>query len=107
METLFQEYEPVKNMLKIGEFLSKRVNIKKEKEPKKRGITNERQVITKEIAEIIKKENGKVNERLLAIKLSHLPINVLYFMKSEGLDYRNRTGQPFAKYIYGSIKSHE
>jgi len=100
---LFEEYEPIKQLLRIGDLGL--VKFKKKEVKKKRGITNERQQITKEIQEIIEQENGgKINGRLLAIKLSHVDVPTLYFMKSEGLDYRKRTGQPFAKYIYGSVK---
>ena len=99
---LFQEYEEVKPFLRIGD-----IGLVKFKKPdkKKRGITNERQSILKEIQTIIESENGgKINAKVLAMKLSHVPTEDLYFMKSSGLDYRARTGKPFAKYIYGSIK---
>lgn len=126
---LFQEYEPVKQILSIGQYALVKYEKKEtiEKDPtelkrigsfesdmldevkrqlkKKRGITNQRQSVIKEIQEIIESENGgKINARVLAMKLSHVPTEDLYFMKSQGKDYRARTGKPFSKYIYGSIK---
>lgn len=104
MNLLFEEYEPIKKALVLGELLAK-IKKPEKKEKKTRGITNERQSIINEIKEIIERENGgKINVRLLAIKLSHVPTEDLYFMISQGNDYKKRTGQPFAKYIYGSVK---
>ena len=102
METLFQEYEEVKPFLRIGN-----LGLVKFKKPdkKKKGITNQRQSIIKEIQDIIEQEKGcKINAKVLAMRLSHCDLETLYFMKSSGLDYRNRTGNAFSKYIYGSIK---
>jgi len=134
---LFEEYEPVKQILQIGNYfidkyqkkeekqkeekpfhnmfeherkaemerLSKIIDISSIKIVKKRGITNQRQSIIREIQDIIESENGgKTNAKVLAMKLSHVPTEDLYFMKSQGKDYRARTGKPFSKYIYGSIK---
>jgi hypothetical protein len=72
-------------------------------EKKKRGITNERQSVLKEIQTEMEKD-GPVNVRLLAIRLSHIPTGDLYFMKSEASDYRSRGKGEFSKYIWGSIK---
>lgn len=104
METLFPEYEPIKSQLLVGDFIS-RLKKKEPKEKSKRGITSERQAITDEIAELIQLESDRpVNKKLLSIKLSHIPTEDLYFLKSEGLDYKKRKGEPFGKYVYGSIK---
>lgn len=69
----------------------------------------ERKSILKEIKDIMDEEARKqkkapVNTKLFAIRLSHVPTNDLYFMKSEGLSYGYRTGKPFSKYIMGSVK---
>lgn len=105
---LFEEYEPIKQALKIGNFLS-RIKKPENKEKKKRGITNPRQFFMKEIQEIIELENGakmsKKDIEYLCCKLSHVPTDDLPFMKSQGLDYRNRNKEPFAKYIFGSVKT--
>jgi len=112
---LFQEYEEVKPLLTpMGELIgfSQRIIMTKKKAEEiygkkivKKGITNQRQSIIKEIQDIIELENGgKINAKVLAMKLSHCDLETLYFMKSEGLDYRKRTGKPFSAYIYGSIK---
>lgn len=99
---LFSEYEEVKPILSIGQYALVRYQ---KPDKKKRGITNQRQAVTKEIQDIIESENGgKINAKVLAMKLSHCDLETLYFMKSEGLDYRRRTGKPFGKYIYGSIR---
>jgi len=101
---LFEEYEEIKPLLRIGSLGLVKYN-KPVIEKKKRGITNQRQSVIKEIQDIIELENGgKINAKVLAMKLSHCDLETLYFMKSEGLDYRARTGKPFSKYIYGSIK---
>lgn len=125
---LFSEYEPVKKILSIGQYALVKYE-KKEKDTivypgknilevsdsfttnltvagkRKRGITNQRQSVIKEIQDIIELENGgKTNAKVLAMKLSHCDLETLYFMKSQGKDYRARTGKPFSKYIYGSIK---
>lgn len=105
MESLFEEYNTadIKPILQIGSYAL--VKYQKPIKEKKRGITNERQSVTKEIQDIIEMENGgKINSKLLAIKLAHIPTKDLYFILSQGKDYRKRTGKPFAKYVYGSIK---
>lgn len=105
METLFQEYEPEKPILSIGQYALVKFN---KPDKKKRGITNKRQYALKEIQDIIESEQGgKMNKnqvKLLAIKLSHIPTEDLYFLKSEGLDYKKRKGEPFGKFVYGAIK---
>ena len=122
MNVLFEEYEDIKPILQIGSYVLGKYKKKPEqcfpdivgelnplvKPKKKRGIVNERQAILKEIQEIIEQENGakmsKQQMRLFAMKLSHVPTEDLYWMKSQGLDYRNRTKKPFSKFIYGSVK---
>lgn len=102
---LFSEYEDVKHILSIGQCALVKLN---KPDKKKRGITNKRQYALKEIQDIVESEQGgkmtKDQVKLLAMKLSHCDIDTLFFMKSSGLDYRARTGKPFSKYIYGSVK---
>lgn len=69
----------------------------------------ERNTVLKEIKDIMDLESKQqkkppVNTRLFAIRLSHVPTKDLYWMKSEGLDYRNRKKGPFSKYIMGAPK---
>jgi len=103
---LFSEYEPIKQILSIGQYALVKYE---KKDKKKRGITNPRQFFIKEIQEIIELENGakmtKKDIEYLCYKLSHVPTDDLPFMKSQGLDYRNRNKEPFAKYIFGSVKT--
>lgn len=101
MDTLFEEYEPVKDIMRIGQYAF--VKYQKPIKEKKRGITNERQSVLKEIQTEMEKD-GKVNVKLLAIRLSHIPTEDLYFMLSEAKDYRKRGKGEFSKYIWGSIK---
>ena len=119
-ETLFPEYEDIKPILQIGSYFigkyKKRKeemsdfsydvlnkNLKELKKVSKRGITNERQSVLKEIQTEMEKD-GKVNVKLLAIRLSHIPTEDLYFMLSEAKDYRKRGKGEFSKYIWGSVK---
>lgn len=44
--------------------------------------------------------------RALAVKLGHLQLKDLYYMKSVGLDYEHRHGS-FSKYLFGAIKLHD
>mgnify|MGYP000920922503 CR=1 FL=1 len=101
-ETLFPEYESITPLLRIGDYMVGRYK-KAEPTKKKRGITNERQSVLKEIQTEMEKD-GKVNVKLLAIRLSHIPTEDLYFMISEAKDYRKRGKGEFSKYIWGSIK---
>lgn len=88
----------------------------KEKEIIKSKIVNERQYVISLFVEEINKErpcsykvNGKkktlglIAPRAVAIKVSHIPTKDLYFVLSEGKDYKNRHGS-FSKYFFGSIK---
>lgn len=112
-DSLFNEYnedKEIKKIFSIGDYVLGKYK-KKEKEgyqmmeEKMAKWSNERQVILKEIQEIIEAEKGgKINVKVFAMKLAHVKTPDLYWMKSSGLDYRNRTKQPFAKFIYGSVK---
>lgn len=44
-----------------------------------------------------------ISGRLLAIRLSHIPTKDLYFLLSQGKDYKARNGS-FGKFLWGSIK---
>jgi len=104
--TLFQEYEEISNILRIGD-----LGIVKYKKPEKekRGITNERQSIVKEFVDEINKERDgtkykPVTGRGIAMKLSILKSNEeLYQFLSECRDYKNRQGS-FGKRFFGGYK---
>lgn len=100
MNSLFQEYQEITPILKLGDYM---IGKYKKKTVLKRGITNERQSVLKEIQTEMEKD-GKVNVKLLAIRLSHIPTEDLYFMLSEAKDYRKRDKGEFSKYIWGSVK---
>lgn len=104
-ETLFPEYEELKPILRLGDYMiGKYKKVEKPiKEKKKRGITNERQAVMKEIQTEMEKD-GPVNVKLLVIRLSHIPTEDLYFILSEAKDYRKRGKGEFSKYVWGSIK---
>lgn len=101
MNSLFPEYESITPLLRIGDYMVGKY--KKVEKSKKRGITNERQSVLKEIQTEMEKD-GKINVKLLAIRLSHIPTEDLYFMISEANDYRKRGKGEFSKYIWGSVK---
>lgn len=107
METLFEEYEPIKNALKIGELLS-RIKKPEKKEKKSRGITNERQTIIKEFVNEINSERGTkmkpLTDKYIAVKLGILKTNEeLYQFLSECRDYKKRKGS-FGKRFFGGFK---
>lgn len=69
----------------------------------------ERNVVIKDILEIINSErvNTKykpLTGRGIAIKVSHIPTNDLYYILSVGKDYKARKGS-FSKYFFGSLKT--
>lgn len=105
---LFQEYEPIKNTLQIGELLA-RIKIPEKKKIIKKGITNERQSIVKEFVLEINSEREKINlkpltDRYIAIKLGILKTNTeLYQFLSECRDYKKRNGS-FGKRFFGGFK---
>lgn len=107
MNELFEDDE--RPILKIGDYGFDKFQ---KPQPKTRGISSERQGILKDILDIINLERLEDKEwkyrlllpRGLAIKLSHIPTQDLYFMKSEGMDYKRRGKGGFGKYIFGSIK---
>lgn len=108
MDTLFQEYEPIKETLKIGELLA-RIKKPEKKEKKSRGITNQRQSIIKEFVDEINKERDPkkfkpVTGHQIAIMLQLLKTNEeLYQFLSECKDYKNRNGS-FSKRFFGGFK---
>jgi len=88
----------------------------KELEIKKPKINSERADILSQIVEEINKERpytykvgdkkktvNKIKPRAVAIKVSHIPTKDLYYILSQGKDYKNRQGS-FNKYFFGSIK---
>ena len=46
----------------------------------------------------------QMNIKVLGVKLGHIPTKDLYYIKSVGLDYKNRNGS-FSKYLWGSLKT--
>lgn len=110
METLFEEYntEPIKEALKIGEFLS-RIKKPEKKEKKTRGITNETQSIIKDFVDEINKERDPkhfkpVTGKQIAVKLLTVfkTKQELYEFFSECLDYKKRKGS-FGKRFWGGF----
>lgn len=106
MNSLFPEYQEITPILTIGS-----LGLVKYKKPdkKKRGITNERQVIMQTILDEVNKERQysgikPLSPKVLAITLSHIPTEDLYFMNSSAKDYRVRGKGDYGKYIFGSIK---
>lgn len=96
---------------KYGAILDKDPSVKIKK-------ISERSVILEEIRSEVNRErlkekfyiqNGKKKELKLmggaeiAIKLSHIPTEHLYYLKSICLDYKQRSGS-FSKCLFGSIK---
>jgi hypothetical protein len=76
--------------------------------PKKSKITNQRQAVLSEFLEIINSErmNTKyksLSGRVLAIKVSHIPTQDLYYLLSVCKDYMNRKGS-FSRCFFGSLK---
>lgn len=107
METLFQEYEPIKEALKIGDFLS-RIKKPEKKEKKKRTGGGERATIVKEFVDEINNERGTkmkpLTAKYIAVKLGILKTNQeLYEFLSECRDYKKRNGS-FGKRFFGGFK---
>lgn len=108
METLFIEYEPIKETLKLVDLLA-RIKKPEKREKKKRGITNERQSIIKEFVDEINKERDPVKYkpvtgRQISVMLGVLKSNdELYQFLSECKDYRNRHNS-FSKRFFGGFK---
>jgi hypothetical protein len=108
MELLFEEYEPIKNTLIIGDLLT-RIKKPEKKEKTNRGITNERQSIIKQFVDEINQERTQekmkpLTSRYIAIKLGILKSNdELYQFLSECKDYKKRNGS-FGKRFFGGFK---
>jgi len=108
MNLLFEEYEPIKKALVLGELLE-RIKKPEKKEKKTRGITNERQSIIKQFVDEINKERAihkmkPVTDRYIAVKLGILKTNQeLYEFLSECKDYQKRNGS-FGKRFFGGFK---
>lgn len=107
MDTLFPEYEEVKTILKLGDYMIGKY--KKIEKPKKRGITNERQAIIKEFVDELNKERDitklkPVTGKQIGVKLGILKTNQeLYEFLSECRDYKNRNDS-FGKRFWGGFK---
>jgi len=104
---LFEEYEPIKQALKIGDLLS-RIKKPEKKKQKKRGGGGERATIVKEFVDEINSERGTkmkpLTPRYIAVKLGILKTNQeLYEFLSECRDYKKRNGS-FGKRFFGGFK---
>lgn len=102
---LFQEYEPVKKILSIGQYALVKYE---KKDKKKRGITNERQQIISQFVKEINDERGTkmkpLTDKYIAVKLGILKTNQeLYEFLSECRDYKSRNGS-FGKRFFGGFK---
>lgn len=108
MNLLFEEYEPIKKALVLGELLAK-IKKPEKKEKTNRGITNERQSIVKQFVDEINQEREKekmkpLTSRYIAIKLGILKSNdELYQFLSECRDYKKRSGS-FGKRFFGGFR---
>lgn len=76
---------------------------------RKTNITNRRQSIIKDFVDAINMERintkfKKVSGKDIAIRVSHLSENDLYFFLSQCKDYKNRKGS-FSKCFYGALKT--
>jgi hypothetical protein len=106
-ETLFEEYEPVKDIMRIGQYAL--VKYQKPIKEKKKGITNERQSIVKQFVDELNKERDVTKykpyqDKYIAVKLGVLKTNQeLYEFLSECRDYKNRNGS-FGKRFFGGFK---
>lgn len=105
MESLFEEYEPIKEMLRVGQFAL----VKYQKPEKKKRGGGERASIVKEFVDEINKERDPteykpVTGRQIGVMLGVLKTNhELYQFLSECKDYRNRNGS-FSKRFFGGFK---
>ncbi len=107
---LFQEYEPIKEALKLGDFLS-RIKKPEKKEIKKRGGGGgERATIVKEFVDEINNERGTkmkpLTDRYIAVKLGILKTNQeLYEFLSECRRYKlEDKSHSFGKRFFGGFK---
>lgn len=106
---LFEEYQEVAPLLRIGNLGL--VQYKKPvKEKKKRGITNEMQVIIKDFVDELNKERDPkhfkpVTGKQIAVKLLTVfkTNQELYEFLSECRDYKNRQGS-FGKRFWGGFR---
>lgn len=105
MNTLFQEYEEVAPILRIGDFGL----VKYKKQEKKRGITSERQSVVKMFVDELNAERDvtkykPVTGQQIGVKLSVFKTTgELYEFLSECRDYKNRNGS-FSKRFWGGFK---
>jgi len=108
MNILFEEYEPIKNTLMIGDILA-RIKKPEKKENKKRCGGGERASIVKEFIDEINHERAiskmkPLTDRHIAVKLGILKSNQeLYEFLSECRDYKKRNGS-FGKRFFGGFK---
>ena len=76
--------------------------------PQQAKVLHERNLVLKDILDIINSErfNTKFKPysgKLLGIKLAHVETKDLYYILSVGKDYKARHGS-FSKYLFGSLK---
>lgn len=67
--------------------------------------TSKRAYILSLILDELKKEGNNSKPAYVAYRLSHLRVPDLEYTYSMAKDYRERTGKPFGKYLFGSIKA--
>lgn len=70
-------------------------------------INSERAEILCQILQEVNRERTgtwkPLSGKLLAIRLSHIPTKDLFFLLSQGKDYKARKGS-FGKFLFGSLK---
>lgn len=76
--------------------------------PEKKKLVNERQVVIKDFVDAINLERvgtkfKPVTGKSIALQLSHLSVEELYYFLSMCKDYKNRNGS-FSKCFYGALK---
>lgn len=69
-------------------------------------VLSPRQRILSLIIAELQKENPKVNVKLTCIRLAHLQVKDLEWLFGNAKDYRERTGEAFGKFVFGSLKNH-
>jgi len=80
-----------------------------EKKDRRKGITNERQVIIQSIVKLLEMDKQKVILGRLLKRLKGIPNYRLYEIISESKDYKNRgkKDDTFSKGFYGQLKKYE
>lgn len=75
-------------------------------EVKKSGATSERASLVEYFVENVRTKQGKkYSPPFIGMKLSHLSISDLYYMKSQAEEYSRKPGGSVGRYFFGSLKN--